>query len=216
MGTLIEKLGCFYLSKYSKLEGYQCHVAGWVIRVVEFAVTSLATLGIALLPVLVFYVEKWRPIHGFLFLWGACEVWFYIYQEKTLHTLEERELGYWDSGKRAKAIEKLLEHLGDPADSATQLLSNWNKRKVKSQPCMAHFVKVLVWMLFDKPVEALTIEEARESQRILQMFKVKLAIPSINQGERIAAPSCIRPTLEPVKYVRKSFMFYLVSFTLKF
>ncbi|KAJ9052063.1 hypothetical protein DSO57_1037928 [Entomophthora muscae] len=108
---------------------------------------------------------------------GGHEVWFYIYQEKTLHTLEERELGYWDSGKRAKAIEKLLEHLGDPADSAMQLLSNWNKRKVKSQPCMAHFVKVLVWMLFDKPVEALTIEEARESQRILQMFKVKLAIP---------------------------------------
>ncbi|KAJ9072251.1 hypothetical protein DSO57_1029559 [Entomophthora muscae] len=210
MDRFLENCGRIYSTKYSKLERYERHVIRSVMFVADFLTARLGTVGISLLPYLVLYVERWRSIHVFLFLWAACELWFYIYQEDKIHALEERDEGYWDSESRAAGIEKLLEHMGDPADTAEQLLKNWHLEKVESRSCMVHFVKPLVWMFFDKRVEDLNIDEALESKVMLHKFREKMKIPKFSQDGQTSAIKCIRFSLDPLKYVNKSLLLYLV------
>ncbi|KAJ9057622.1 hypothetical protein DSO57_1020754 [Entomophthora muscae] len=199
-----------YFTKYSKLEEYERHVIQSAMAVFEFCVARLGAVGISLMPLLIVYVKEWRLVHVLLLLWGVCELWFFIYQFKVIHELEERDVGYWDSGKRAVGIEKLLEHMGDPANSAEQLLRKWHLEKVESKPCMAHFVNTLVWMFFDKHVENLTLDEALEAKVMLHKFREKLDIPSYSEAEQASRVKCIRFSVDHLEYVNKAFLFYLV------
>ncbi|KAJ9083513.1 hypothetical protein DSO57_1033999 [Entomophthora muscae] len=199
-----------YSTKYSKLEEYERHVIQSTMAIFEFGVARLGTVGIFLLPLLVLYVEEWRPMHVFLLLWGVCELWLLIYHMCIIQALKERKAVYWDSEKRAAGVEKLLEHMGDPADSAEQLLRKWHLKKVKAKPCMAHFAQTLVWMFFDKHVDELTTDEVLESKVMLQKFGRKLNIPISNLGEEASGIKSIRINLDEMKYVNKGFLFYLV------
>ncbi|KAJ9071434.1 hypothetical protein DSO57_1036934 [Entomophthora muscae] len=211
MERLVANFERFYCTKFRSMEENERHVAKSLVFITDFFVAKVGALGIALMPVLVLGVEEWRPIHALLLLWGACESWFLIYQVNNKRVLEKRELGFCDSVKRAAAIEKILEHLGDPEDSAEQLLRKWQMEEVESKSCIAHFVEFLVWMFFNKPVEALTTEEFLESNIMLHRFREKLNLSSIHQGKQGNRIKFIRLSLDHLDCAYKSLMFYLVS-----
>ncbi|KAJ9057624.1 hypothetical protein DSO57_1020757 [Entomophthora muscae] len=211
MEGLQKKLERIYCTKYSNLEVYERNVVERAMHSLEVLVSKVQALMIVLLPLMLLYVEEWGSIHAFLFLWGTCEFFFFVYQLATVYTLEERYMGYWDSEKRAAAAEKLLEHMGDPENSAVELLRRWQLDKVESEPCMIHFVNTLVWMFFNKHVQELTAAEALEARAMLNSFKEKLKIPSTIQDKDLVAPKCFHYTLNPVNYLFKAFAFYLVT-----
>ncbi|KAJ9068403.1 hypothetical protein DSO57_1029050 [Entomophthora muscae] len=207
----MEKVMQVYFTKYAKLKANERYAIKALMFGLEFAVCRLPVLSIGLVPLVILVAERWCLYHAILLLWWAGELWLLKLQMHISRRIKKRKMGYWKPDKRVAAVEKVLEHLGDPADSAEQLLQKWHLQRVNSSPCMAHYVKTLVWLFFDKAVNELSPRETSEAQRMLMRFKETLDIPNTNQEDHGITPRGIRLSIDPVKVVYKSFLFYLVS-----
>ncbi|KAJ9049907.1 hypothetical protein DSO57_1019667 [Entomophthora muscae] len=190
--------------RYTELRAWERLAMKGIVTSCKFLVRSVPHASMLTLLYLMLVPGRWTLNRLLVVVLCLCEVGFFLYWKLRISRPFQRKPSALSEEERATLCRNLVENVEDMED----MLARWLVERPSGPFQKEHYIDWIVWMLFDKKAEELTVNEEAQLKRLVPQLLINIDQSISKPSKKKYLP--IRPSIDTMNMQPKPFVLYVL------